>query len=257
MIFLTAPNLAGLPIIRHGFFGRSGGVSKGLYASLNCGFGSGDAIADVTENRARVAAMLGAVDVFTCYQVHSNIVVNANVTWKKDAAPQADALVTNQAGIALGVLTADCAPLLLLDAEAGVIAAAHAGWKGAFTGIVEATIEAMEQLGAKRSRIIAAIGPCIQQASYEVGDEFRERILASSPLMSDRIFIAGRSHHWQFNLPCFVQQKLTQSGVMAINSLANDTCSDENQWFSYRRATLNGESVYGRQMSAIMLTKNG
>ena len=249
----TLKNLDG---ISHGFFTRMGGVSDGIYGSLNCGYGSGDERGKVAENRARVAESLGAKtpDILTAYQVHSASAVIVESPFSPDNAPQADALVTRIPGIVLGVLTADCTPILLADPEARVIATAHAGWKGAVGGIIDGTLAAMQRLGADNKRVIATIGPCIAQASYEVGADFRATFLAENP-ENVRFFKESRSRegHFHFDLGGFVQQKLVQAGVARVEWLAYDTCADEAEFFSYRRTTLRGEGAYGRQVSAIML----
>lgn len=240
------------PRIAHGFFGREGGVSEGLYAGLNCGPGSHDNKAHVAENRARVAHALGMLPerLVTLYQIHSPNALIVHEPWT-GTPPQADALVTNVPGITLGILTADCAPVLFADAEAGVIGAAHAGWKGAHGGVVESTLLAMEKLGARREQIAAAIGPAISQASYEVGPEFIARF---SGLEQAQFFVPStREGHHQFDLPAFVAHTARKAGLQRIASLAMDTCSNAQQFFSYRRTTLNQEPDYGRQMSCIAL----
>lgn len=236
MLILHA-DVLGVP---HGFFGRAGGVSTGIYASLNCGPGSSDARADVTENRRRVSQALGGT-LLTLYQIHSAQAVMVTEPWEH--GPQADAFATNVTGLALGILTADCAPVLFADVEAGVIGAAHAGWKGALAGVTDAAIAAMESLGAQRSRIAAAIGPCISQANYEVGPEFRARF--------DSKFFAGR----HFDLEGYVAERLADAGIATVARLSACTYARESDFFSYRRATHRGENDYGRQVSAIMLAK--
>lgn len=241
------------PGIVHGFFGRAGGVSEGIYASLNCGPGSRDDAAHVAQNRKRVAHALGMApaQLITLYQIHSPNVVIVHEPWDASAPPQADALVTNTPGLTLGILTADCAPVLFADHDAGVIGAAHAGWKGALSGVVENTIAAMETLGAKRARITAVIGPCIAQASYEVGQEFLARF---TPDEQQRFFIpSSRKNHHQFDLPAYVTSTAQAAGLQRIAALAMDTCSDPDRYFSYRRTTLANEPDYGRQISAIGL----
>ena len=241
------------PRIAHGFFGRAGGVSEGLYAGLNCGPGSHDNKAHVVENRARVAHALGMVPEKLCtlYQIHSPNALIVHEPWDAGTPPQADALVTNVPGITLGILTADCAPVLLADHKAGVIGAAHAGWKGAHGGVVESTLAAMEKLGAERDNIAAVIGPCIAQASYEVGPEFRERF---SEADQQQFFIPStREHHHRFDLPAYVAQTARRAGLQRIAILAMDTCSDPTRFFSYRRTTLASEPDYGRQISVIGL----
>ncbi|MDX2095595.1 MAG: peptidoglycan editing factor PgeF [Alphaproteobacteria bacterium] len=249
--FHTHP-LLDSPAIAHGFFGRKGGVSAGLYAGLNCGLGSRDRQTDVAENRARVTLALAMPPEKLCtlYQVHSAEAVVVRAPWD-GTPPEADALVSNIAGLTLGILTADCAPILLADHAAGVIGAAHAGWKGAVHGVIESTLRAMETLGATRAGIAAVVGPCIAQASYEVGDEFRARFAVSE---QSRFFIPGaRADHYQFDLPAYVAARLRDTGLQRVAILAMDTASDPGQFFSYRRATLRAEPDYGRQISAIGL----
>ncbi|WP_298727076.1 peptidoglycan editing factor PgeF [uncultured Ferrovibrio sp.] len=246
----TALSLAGIP---HGFFTRQGGVSTGIYQSLNCGPGSSDDAAAVQENRRRVAATLGAsAGLVSLYQVHGRDVVVVDDGYDLSVRPKADGMVTTRRRIALGILSADCAPVLFADREANVIGACHAGWRGALAGITDATIEAMEKLGARRDRIHAVIGPTIGQASYEVSDPFRAAFLEAEH--GNSIFFAPgkREGHWQFDLPGYLMRRLSRAEVAAEN-LALDTCSDAERFFSYRRATLAGEPDYGRQISAIML----
>lgn len=240
---------ARLPV-RHGFFGREGGVSTGLYASLNCGLGSKDDPAAVAENRSRVAAALGvdAEHLLTAYQVHSPHCVRVDGPWS-GARPEADALVTTTRGLALGALAADCTPVLFADAEAGVIGAAHAGWKGALAGVLEATVEAMVEAGANRARIVAAIGPCIGPASYEVGPDFRVRFTDADA----SFFAPGRGDRLMFDLPGYCAMRLARAGVLHIDPCSTDTCADEVHYFSNRRAHLRGEPDFGRNLSAIVL----
>jgi YfiH family protein len=244
----------GSPRVAHAFFGRKGGVSTGLYASLNCGPGSGDARASVMENRARATAALSSgAALVTLYQVHSAQAVTVSAPWEIADNPKADAFATNKSGIALGILTADCAPILLADAQAHVIGAAHAGWGGALAGVAESIVAAMERLGARREQIVAAIGPCISLPSYEVGPEFKPRFIAAD-LMNERFFgPSRRSGHWQFDLPAYVAHRLRQSGIGTVETLPACTYVDEARFFSYRRATHRKEADYGRQLSAIML----
>jgi len=252
---LTASNLADAGGVSHGFFGREGGVSKGIYASLNCGYGSSDEAEFVRENRARVAGRLGAQEdrLITVYQIHSAEAVTVTAPWPRNEAPHADAMVTAVKGIALGVLAADCAPVLFADSEAGVIGSAHAGWKGALGGVIEATVEAMERLGARRARIRAAVGPCIGQASYEVGAEFLTRF-AEADAASRRFFRpSARAGHSLFDLPGFVVARLQAAEVGDIASLNMCTYEYAERYFSFRRTTHRGESDYGRNLSAIML----
>ena len=241
--------------LRHGFFSRRGGVSDGLYNSLNCGFGSSDNPANVTKNRARALMALGTQpgNLVTAYQVHSPIAVCVKRPWKGDKAPKADALVTDQPGVTLGILTADCAPVLLVDEASGVIGAAHGGWRGALTGILEATIETMINLGARPSRIAAAIGPCIGFDSYEVGREFPDPFLAEN--QADAVYFrdAPRPDHFLFNLAGYVAGRLHNAGITRIDRLDCDTFAEEASFFSYRRALHRAEKDYGRLISAISL----
>lgn len=253
MIVLTAPNLFDLPGVAHGFFGRAGGVSEGIYASLNCGPGSRDNPDHVAENRRRVRMALGAQALATLYQIHSATAVTIESAWPGES-PQADAMVTKTPGVALGILSADCAPVLFADAEAGVIGAAHAGWKGALSGIVESAVAAMETLGARRARIAAAIGPCISQANYEVGAEFRAGFVEADPANA-RFFINGqRADRHQFDLESFVAARLAAAGVVKTTRLSACTYARESDFFSFRRATHRGEKDYGREISAIVLS---
>ena len=238
--------------ILHGFFGREGGISEGLYRGLNCGPGSNDVPHNVAANRALVAAHLGVAPTQLCtlYQIHSPHVLTVHAPFGANR-PQADAMVTDIPGIALGILTADCGPVLFADAEAGVIGAAHAGWKGAYYGVLENTVAAMEALGAKRENIAAVLGPTIAQASYEVGPEFIERFTS---LEQETFFSPStRDNHHQFNLPAYIGMRLGKLNLAAIGDLAMDTSSNEPQFFSYRRTTLRGEPDYGRQVSVIAL----
>ena len=241
--------------IHHGFLTRRGGTSTGLYHGLNCGFGSGDDAERVAANRGIALARLGlpALPLVTVHQTHSPSVAVVDRPWPRQDNPQADALVTRRRGVCLGVLTADCVPILFADAEAGVIGAAHAGWKGALGGIAEATIAAMIRLGADAARIRAAIGPAIQPESYEVGPEFPDRFIAADP--DHRRFFRGgaRPGHFMFDLPGFVESRLARLGLAAIGNCRRDTCLEEQLFFSYRRATLRGEAEYGRQISLIGL----
>lgn len=250
--FATTHHLATLPGIRHGFFGRQGGVSTGLYDSLNIGKGSSDDARAIRTNRERIQAAMGADHLLSCFQVHSVKTVHADTPWK--TRPQADAMVTTVPGIALCILTADCVPVLFADAEAGIIGAAHAGWKGAIAGICTATIEAMEGLGAERGRISAAIGPAIQQASYEVGEEFREQFLDADP-GNDRFFTtpASASEKPHFDLTGYVRAGLLSEGIHAVDNLGHDTCAMEDTYFSNRRRNHRGEPDYGRNGSVIVL----
>lgn len=247
---ITSPALAGT---RHGFLGRRGGVSTGLVAGLNAGLGSADDPAAVAENRRMaVAAVAPDATLVGLYQIHSAVCVTVTEPWPDAARPQADALVTDRPGLALAILTADCAPILLADTTAGVIGAAHAGWKGAVGGVIEATVAAMETLGAARARIAAAIGPCIARASYEVDDGFLARFAAEDPA-NERFFADGRPGHYQFDLEAYVAARLAASGVRQVAALGLDTYADPDRFYSFRRATHRGEPDYGRQISLIAL----
>ncbi len=239
--------------VSHGFFGRKGGVSTGVYASLNAGRGSADHAKDVGDNRARIACVMGVKNecLVGVYQVHSAKAVHVDQPWPTDI-PQADALVSATPGLALSILTADCAPVLLADGVAGVVGAAHAGWRGALDGILSSTVEAMTDLGAKRENINAAIGPCIAQTSYEVGPEFLDTFTSVSPSHAG-FFERGDADRWQFNLKAFCQKALHDAGVKTVEVLREDTCAQEQDFFSYRRATKRGESDYGRNISVISL----
>lgn len=248
-LMLLSPNLSP---ISHGFFTRQGGVSGGIYASLNCGWGSDDDKENVAENRSRVAAQLGTTLENFCslYQVHGNDVITVTTPWPRTTLPKADAMVTSKKGIALGILTADCAPILFADVNAEIIGAAHAGWRGALAGVIQATVQAMQALGA--CDITAAIGPCIAQRSYEVGAEFYET-LAKETAQNANFFKKSSTGSHLFDLRGYVQSKLAQAGISNINTLENDTYSEEDSFFSFRRTTHRKESDYGRQVSAIML----
>ena len=242
--------------ILHAFFTRQGGVSGGFFESLNCGFGSGDAAETVTRNRAIATEQLGfAPDrLVTCYQVHSTTVITVEKPWPRDAAPRADGLVTRCSDIALGILTADCAPILFADAVARVIGAAHGGWRGALGGIVEATLDRMEALGAERARIRAGVGPCISRSSYEVGPEFPQPFLAHDPASAVYFAPAERTGRFMFDLPSYIEGRLARAGVATIERATHDTVAEDTHFFSYRRACLRGEPVYGRALSAIALS---
>lgn len=239
--------------VHHGFLGRTGGVSSGAVAGLNVGLGSADDPHAIAENRRRaVEAVAPGAALTTIYQVHSPDVVVATAPWPDDGRPHADAIVTNRPGLVLGILTADCAPVLFADIDAGVIGAAHAGWKGAIGGVTDATIAAMESLGARRDRIIAAVGPCIAQKSYEVDVAFQARF-AGDDADNERFFAAGRAGHVQFDLEGYVAHRLRLGGIARVETLGEDTLSQPNRFFSFRRATLAGEADYGRQISLIAL----
>jgi polyphenol oxidase len=241
--------------IRHAFFTRGGGVSAGLFQSLNCGFGSGDVDEHVALNRAialdRLA--LGVDRLVTCRQIHSAAVAVVTRPWRRQDAPRADGLVTRVPGVALGVLAADCAPILLHDPAARVIGAAHGGWRGALAGIAEATIAAMEALGARRERVRAGIGPCIGPGSYEVGPEFPRPIVAEDPSAAVYFTTARHPGRSLFDLAGYIAYRLARCGVARIERAARDTLTEPEHFFSYRRACLRGETVYGRALSAIAL----
>jgi len=244
------------PRIAHGFFGREGGVSQGIYASLNCGPGSKDDPAAVAENRRRVAdALAPEVRLISLSQVHSPI-IHAFPAWGAEDGRrlEGDGMVTATPGLGLGILTADCAPVLFTDANAGVIGAAHAGWKGALGGVLEATLEAMEKLGASRMRISAAIGPSISQQNYEVGADFRDRFLESGAKHARFFVPSDREGHFRFDLPGYAAHRLTQAGTGSVETLGICTYPAENGFFSFRRTTHAGEPDYGRQISAIVLS---
>ncbi|OYQ37269.1 polyphenol oxidase [Niveispirillum lacus] len=252
---ITLDLLTAVPGLRHGFFTRTDGVSTGILAAMNCGYGSNDDPANVTANRARAMGLLGvpASALTTVYQVHSPDVVTVTEPFPHGAAPKADALVTDQPGIALGILTADCVPVLFADPVARIIGAAHAGWKGAVTGVLEATIDAMITLGAQRARILAGVGPHIGWDSYEVGPEFRERLLAIQA-DNDRFFRPSlRAEHWMFDIGGYVDGRLRSAGITQVETTGLDTLVREDLFFSYRRACLRQEPDYGRGLSAICL----
>jgi YfiH family protein len=245
------------PTLAHGFFTREGGVSAGLYASLNVGLGSDDDHALVLENRARVAAALG-VDrdaLALPFQIHSAEVAVVDEVWAPGRGPRADAVVTAIPGIAVGVATADCGPILFADVEAGVVGAAHAGWKGAFGGVIGATISAMERLGAARGRIVAVLGPTISAAAYEVGPEFVERFVAEDAENVRFFGPSQREGHAMFDLPAFIGKRLAAEGLAGIGDLGLCTHADEARFFSYRRATQRREPDYGRLVSAIAIRR--
>ena len=250
---LTLSELAG---IRHCFFTRNGGVSHGVYASLNGGVGSNDAPEHVTENRARMAAALGvkADHLITAYQIHSPDVVVADRPWMPSERPRADAIVTRTPLLAIGVSTADCGPLLFADSQARVIGAAHAGWRGALTGVIEATLGTMEKLGAKRSRIAVALGPTISQPNYEVGPEFVARF-AAADVANARFFAPSeRADHALFDLPGYIGERVQRAGVVNFENLGLCNYAEPERFFSYRRTTKLSEPDYGRHINAIALT---
>ncbi len=251
---LTSP-LLDLPGIRHAFFTRQGGVSTGIYAGLNVGRGSSDDPADVAENRRRAAAHFGleAQALSTCYQIHSATALTADQGWG-DERPEGDAVVTARPDLVCGALAADCAPILLADPKSRIVASAHAGWKGALGGIAEATVARMVEMGASPERIVAVVGPCIGEASYEVGEEFEARFLEVSP-DHQAFFRAGKAaEKRQFDLPGFVLSRLRAVGVEQCEWIGRDTCAEPDHFYSNRRAFQNGEPDFGRLLSAICLT---
>lgn len=245
---IRASVLQGVP---HGFLGRRGGVSRGVCAGLNVGLGSDDDPDAVAENRRRaIEAVAPGAALVTLYQVHSATAVPVVAPYPDDARPHGDALVTDRPGLALGILTADCTPVLFADVEAGAVGAAHAGWKGALGGVIEATAAAMEGMGARRERIAAAVGPTIARKSYEVDDAFLKRFAEADP-EHERFFAGGREGHYQFDLEGFVVSRLAAAGIRRIEALGLDTYSDSDLFYSYRRATHRGEPGYGRQIAII------
>lgn len=247
---ICAEALEGVP---HGFLGRRGGVSTGLVAGLNTGLGSGDDPAAIAENRHRAAeAVLPGAPLVGVYQIHSPDCVTVAEPWGDAERPQADALVTDRPGVLLGILTADCAPVLFADRAAGVVGAAHAGWKGAISGVTDRTVAAMVALGARAENIAAAVGPCIAQASYEVDRGFADRFLADGE-DNARFFADGREGHAQFDLEAYVAHRLLLAGVGTVERLGLDTYPDGDRFYSFRRATHRGEPSYGRQISLIGL----
>jgi polyphenol oxidase len=251
---VLAAGLSDASGIAHGFFTRHGGVSQGIYASLNCGAGSKDDPAAVRENRARVVSHLGGREVVSAYQVHGTTALVVSKAWPATERPQADAMATSIPGIALGVLTADCAPVLFADPKAGVVAAAHAGWRGALAGICEAAIAAMETLGARRADIRAAVGPCIGQAAYQVGAEFKAQFLNKDPASAAHFTPADAEGRPHFDLSAYVASRLVRAGVSGESLPEACTFAGAPNFFSYRRSRLNNEDDYGRQISAIVLT---
>jgi YfiH family protein len=241
--------------IRHAFFTRAGGVSSGLYASLNGGVGSQDEAGKVAENRARMAAALGVEPrrLLTAYQSHSPHVVIAEAPWTTEDRPQADAIVTRMRALAIGVTTADCGPVLFAEPRAGVIAAAHAGWRGALTGVIEATIAAMERLNADRGQIRAAMGPMIRQANYEVGPDLVARFRAEDPASSRFFAPTTRDGHALFDLAGYIAARLKRAGIAEVEDLGLCTYADADRFFSYRRTTHRAEADYGRHVNAIAL----
>ena len=255
-MMLASSLLAAIPGLRHAFFTREGGVSGGVYAGLNGGIGSHDDPADVRENRRRMAVQLGVTpkNLLSVHQTHSPDAIVATAPWVGPARPKADAIVTRNEGLALGITAADCGPVLFADPKARVIGAAHAGWKGALTGILESTIDTMEKLGAERSGIVAAIGPMIRQPSYEVGREFVARFIEADA-ENAAFFVPGeRDGHAMFDLPGYIRMRLENAGVLMIDDLGVDTYADE-RFYSYRRSVHRREPDYGRHVHAIALER--
>src|SRR5215204_1493367 len=256
-MLIEAPQLSSLLRIRHAFFTREGGVSTSLYGSLNGGLGSSDDPAHVAENRRRMTDQLGLPPdaLVSLHQVHSPEAVVVERPWSRDERPRADGMVTRMPGLALGITTADCGPVLFADAQAGVVGAAHAGWKGALTGVLEATLAAMERLGAERARIMVALGPMIRQPNYEVGPEFVRRFAVSEG-HNERFFAPSRRDgHALFDLPGYIAARLRRAGLTQIEDLGHCTYADPTRFFSYRRTTHRAEPDYGRHVNAIVLTQ--
>ena len=252
---LQSASLAALADIRHGFFTRTGGVSQGVYASLNGGVGSNDAPEQVAENRARMAQSLGVAPerFLTPYQIHSPEVVVADRPWTAETRPRADAVVTREPGLAIGVSTADCGPLLFADAKARVIGAAHAGWRGALTGVIDGTVAAMEKLGAYRADMTVTLGPTISQPNYEVGAEFVERFLAADADNARFFKDSIRADHAMFDLNGYIAARIKRAGVVKFEDLGLCTYADPQRFYSFRRATHLSEPDYGRHINAIAL----
>jgi polyphenol oxidase len=252
---ITLGALGDDPAVRHAFFTREGGVSGGIYASLNCGFGSGDDPRAVAENRAIAAAQLGIEPdrLVSCHQMHGTAVVTVERPWRREENPRADGMVTATPGIGLGILAADCAPVLLADGHARVVGAAHGGWRGALAGIGEATVAAMVALGARPARIRAGIGPCIAQPSYEVGADFAAAFAAADPASGSFFRPAPRPGHFLFDLPGYIAHRLGRLGLAAIERTQHDTAAEDTLFFSYRRARQRGEADYGRGLAAVAL----
>ena len=251
---LASPLLSALPGIKHAFFTREGGVSQGIYASLNVGRGSKDEAADVAENRRRAGAWFGAEPghLLTCYQIHSATVLIADHPWGEER-PEGDGVASATPGLVCGALAADCAPILLADPEARVVAAAHAGWRGALGGVAESAVEAMTRLGAEPARIVAVVGPCIGPASYEVGADFLDAFLGKDPAFEAFFRPGAAADKRMFDLPAFVLSRLAAAGVGQAEWVGRDTCTEETLFYSNRRAFHRGEGDYGRLLSAIAL----
>lgn len=254
---IEAPDLKSVKSVRHGFFTRQGGQSSGLFTSLNCGFGSGDDKPTVARNRALAGERLGVAggNLLTVWQWHSPDVIVAAEPWDVLKSPKGDAIVTTKPGLAIAVLSADCAPILFADAQAGVIGAAHAGWKGALAGVSDATIAVMEENGARRDRITAVIGPTISQKAYEVGPDFASQFIAEAPDNADFFTPSTRPHHQMFDLPAYLKRRMMRQGLGQVTDLGLCTYSDEDRFYSFRRTTHRNEKDYGRQISAIVLSR--
>ncbi|WP_336232166.1 peptidoglycan editing factor PgeF [Thalassospira sp. CH_XMU1458] len=257
LTWFEAGNLSDKDGLRHGFLSRKGGVSDGIHGGLNVGFGSDDDKDRVAENRARAASAFDTSPdrLTTVYQVHGIDVAVLDKPLSRDEAPKADAMVTDRPNIMLGILTADCTPVLFHDPVAGVIGACHSGWRGSHGGVSASTVDAMEKLGAKRENIHAAVGPCIARKSYEVDGTFRDTILAGPEGQEDLFDPSSRDGHFMFDLPEYVRRRTIATGVASVELVARDTLAEEDLFYSYRRTTLRKEPDYGRQLSAIMLTE--
>lgn len=255
-MLIEAPGLARIPGLRHAFFTREGGTSRGIYGSLNGGLGSADDPDNVSRNRALMAARLGvaAHELVSLHQIHSADAIVVERPWHHAARPKADAMATASPDVALAITTADCGPVLFADMRAGVIGAAHAGWKGALGGVLDATVDRMEELGANRSDIVAVLGPTIGRACYEVGPEFATRFLDDDPFNARFFHPADRDDHRLFDLPAYIAARLEATGIAECAALELCTYSDADRFYSYRRATHRGEPDYGRQISAICLS---
>ncbi|MBC26099.1 MAG: polyphenol oxidase [Rhodospirillaceae bacterium] len=252
---LTDQELSFLRGIRHGFFTRNGGVSNGIYASLNAGYGSNDETSKVTENRQLIIDSLGATSLNSVSQVHGKRVERVYGSWAKGATPRADAMVTNKPGMAIGILSADCAPILFCDPKARIIGAAHAGWRGALAGVVEATIDEMCEIGAQSDSIIAAIGPTIGPRSYEVSEKFLKPFLDQNQKNAVFFREASRAAHFLFDLPGYITSLMKDQGLDKVSWTGHDTYADNERFFSYRYGYTHGQSDYGRMLSAIMIEK--
>lgn len=254
---VESSSLSALDGIRHAFFTRDGGVSAGIYESLNSGIGSQDDVAHVTENRARMARELGvdSARLITAFQIHSPHVVVAEEPWSVETRPRADAIVTRTPGLAIGVSTADCGPLLFADAQARVIGAAHAGWRGAFSGVIEGTIAAMEDRGADRTRITVALGPLIRQPNYEVSQSFVDEFLRADESHAQFFAPAERAGHAMFDLPAFIASRLAENGIGRFEDIGLCTYADPDRFYSYRRSVHRAEPDYGRHVNAIVLSE--